>query len=318
MSKTSGNEYFDLNSEHNWQNKNDTKKLKRSYLQPRPDFAGDCKRKKINIAMLQNGNICESLKDGKYRLVIINTCGFNSIAQLFAAACIHPVFYDYLTNSAADMFRFMKNFIEKGPTKSIYRQRATILRKIGYFVSKNAFNVITVDALSNVCNLCEYLLSEEPSCTLQKRCTNCKKTITNDMNLISLDFQTIASHGYSIIAQVIDGFINNNYRECRQCKKSVELSANYRSHLLIECVQDKNVAVTLETFPKILKLDNESFSLIGVVHFISGRNISAVGHYTTYALYGDTWILFDDSAKTNRSFTEDITVNPEVCLYIKL
>lgn len=44
--------------------------------------------------MLQNGNLCESFKDGKDRFVVINTCGFDSIVQLFAAASIHAVFYD--------------------------------------------------------------------------------------------------------------------------------------------------------------------------------------------------------------------------------
>jgi len=43
-------------------------------------------------------------------------------------------------------FEFIKNFIDKGPCKLIYRQRATLLRKIEYFVSKNTCNVITINA----------------------------------------------------------------------------------------------------------------------------------------------------------------------------
>lgn len=75
--------------------------------------------------MLQNGNLCESFKDGKDRLVVINTCGFDTIVQLFAAASIHAVFYDFIINATSDMFKFIKNFIDEGLIKSIYKQRAT-------------------------------------------------------------------------------------------------------------------------------------------------------------------------------------------------
>lgn len=313
-SEKSENEYSDLNNEHNWRNKNERKTFKRTYLQPRPDFAGVCKRKKIDIAMLQNGNLCESLKDGKDRLIVINTCGFDSIVQLFAAACIHEIFHDFLINATSDMFQFIKNFIDKGPIKSIYRQRAKILRKIGYFVSKNTCNVITVNALSNICNLCEYLLNEEPSCTLQKECGNCKKATTQNL---TLDFQIIQSHGYNSIARAIQDYITNNYKECKQCGENVELKVNYHSQLLIECIGDKNVEVALKTFSKTLILNNASFSLIGVVHYSSGRSAKSIGHYTSYALYGDKWILFNDLLKKCRSVTEDNIVNPVVCLYIK-
>jgi len=181
LSEKSDNEYSDLNNEHNWRNKNERRTFKRTYLQSRPDFVGVCKRKKIDIAMLQNGNLCESFKDGKDRLVVINTCGFYSIVQLFTAASIHAVFYDFVINATSDIFKFIQNFIDKGPIKSIYKQRATILRKIEYFVSRNTFDVVTVNALSNVTNLCEYLLNEEPSCILQKECDNCKKMTTKNL-----------------------------------------------------------------------------------------------------------------------------------------
>lgn len=317
LSETSESEYSDLNNEHNWRNKNDRRTLKRTYLQPRPDFIGVCKRKKIDIAILQNGNLCESLKDRKDRLIVLNTCGFDSIVQLFAAACIHADFYNFLINATSDIFQFIKNFIDKGSIKSIYKQRATILRKIEYFVSKNVSNTITVNADSNICNLCEYLLIEQPSCTLQKECGNCKKATTKNLTLINLDFQIIQSYGYNAIAKAIQDYLINNYKECKQCGGNVELRTNYHSHLLIECIGDKNVQVALKIFPKTLTLHNASFSLIGVIHY-NGGCASKSGHYVAYALYGDKWILFDDLLKKHQSITENNTVNPVICVYIKM
>lgn len=296
-SDKSENEYSDLNDEHNWRNKNERgTRIKRTYLQPRPDFIGVCKRKKIDIAILQNGNLCESLKDGKDRLVIINTCGFDSIVQLFATACIHTFFHNTLVNATSDIFQFIKNFIDRGPCKLIYRQRATLLRKIEYFVSKNA-NVITINALSNVSNLCDFFFNEEPSCTLLKECDNCKKTITRNLTLFNLDFETIQLHGYDTIAQAIQNYTTNNYKKCTQCGENVKLKANYHSHLLIECIGDANIKIPLKTFPKTITLHDVSFSLVGVIHYIGGRNVKSAGHYTAYSLHGDKWILFDDLLK---------------------
>lgn len=223
-SENTKNEYSDWNDEHNWQNKNERKTIRRTYLEARPDFTGVCKRKKIDMAILQNGNICESIKHGKVRFVVINTCGFDSVVQLFSAACIHETFHD------------------KGVCKLIYRQRATLLRKIDYLVSENTSNVVTINALSNVCNLCEFFFKGDPSCTLIKTCDNCKKTTTRNLILFNLDFQTIQSHGYNTIAQAIQNYTTSNHKKCEECGENVKLTVNYHSHLLIECVGDGNVS----------------------------------------------------------------------------
>jgi len=124
---------------------------------------------------LQNGNLCESLKDERDRHVVTNTCGFDSIVQLFATACIHTTFYNILINATSDIFEFIKNFIDQGPYKLIYRQRAILLRKIEYFVSKNTCNVITINVLLKISNLYKFIFNKEPSCTLLKECDTVKK-----------------------------------------------------------------------------------------------------------------------------------------------
>jgi len=63
LSDKSENEYSDINDEHNWRNKNERgTRIKKTYLQLRSD-TGVCKRKKIDFAILQNGNLCESLQE---------------------------------------------------------------------------------------------------------------------------------------------------------------------------------------------------------------------------------------------------------------
>jgi len=188
------------------------------------------------------------------------------------------------------------------------------LRKIEYFVSKNTCNVITINALSNVSNLCELIFKENPSCTLLKNCDNCNKTTTRNLIVFNLDFQTIASHGYDAIAQAIQSYTTINYKKCTQCGGKVELKVNFHSYLLIECIGDTNVEVALKT----MTLHNASFSLVGVIHYSGGRNIKSVGHYTAYSLHRNEWIHFDNLLKKRSSVAEDNTVNPTICLYVKI
>lgn len=75
--------------------------------------------------------------------------------------------------------------------------------------------------------------------------------------------------------------------------------------------------VPLKTFPKAITLNNTTFSLIGIVNYTGGINATSVGYYTAYTLYGSNWILFDDLLKKCTSVTENSTVNPVICLYIK-
>jgi len=55
-----------------------------------------------------------------------------------------------------------------------------------------------------------------------------------------------------------------------------------------------------------------------VLYDSGGRNIKSVGRYTAYFLHRDEWILFDDLLKMCSSVTENDTVNPIICLYVKI
>jgi len=74
---------------------------------------------------------------------------------------------------------------------------------------------------------------------------------------------------------------------------------------------------SVKNFPK--NNDTPSFSLVGVIHYSGGRNIKSVGHYIAYSLHRNEWILFHDLLKKCSSVTEDnTTVNPTICLYVKI
>lgn len=168
----------DLLHEHNWRNKNNPKKPRRSYLDPCSDWdtRGAYNKKAVGIIQLQNGNICPVLTIKKNKIVVKNTCGFDSIVHILANACEHDSFRTIIDNAETDCFKFIKNYLQWGPCPKIYKTRALLLQEVAYFVEKDTLPGITaIDATSNVCNLCEYVFKDEPSYMEISLCLKCKK-----------------------------------------------------------------------------------------------------------------------------------------------
>lgn len=73
----------------------------------------------------------------------------------------------------------------------------------------------------------------------------------------------------------------------------------------------------LKTFPKIIKIDDVTFTLIGIIHYVADQSTS-IGPYTAYTLYGDKWILFDDLLRKCVYVTEETIINLAICMYVKV
>jgi len=112
--------------------------------------------------VLQNGNISPVLKVGASNIIVKNTCGFDSIVHILAAACVYDKFKATVDTATTEAFKFIKFFVQLGPTKSIYKMRAEILKNVTCFIQATVTpDIVTVDALSNVVNLCEYVFPEK-------------------------------------------------------------------------------------------------------------------------------------------------------------
>ncbi|KYN04648.1 hypothetical protein ALC62_04479, partial [Cyphomyrmex costatus] len=109
----------------------------------------------------ENGNISPILKIGSNSIIVKNTCGLDSIVQIMAAACVYEKFKETVDTATTDAFKFIKSFVQLGPSKKIYKIRAELLKSVTSFIQDTAIpNTVTIDALSNVINVCEYVFQE--------------------------------------------------------------------------------------------------------------------------------------------------------------
>lgn len=90
--------------------------------------------------------------------IIQNTCGFDSLVHIFANETIEPFNVALKTesmNRIQKCFHLLDNNVEEGPTNRIYKKRA-LLKRIEFFIQNGATpDIIIIDFLCNINNLCE-------------------------------------------------------------------------------------------------------------------------------------------------------------------
>lgn len=105
---------------------------------------------------LVNGNKCTPIKILKNRFIIQNTCAFDSIAIIIVMAYYDNLSYKkYIDACENDLSNFCKNLAINGPSKEIYKLRATILKSI-FEVSMGITGVSIIYATCNV----SYIVSQ--------------------------------------------------------------------------------------------------------------------------------------------------------------
>lgn len=94
---SSEKEKNDLLFEQNWKNKNIPTKIKRSYLQERPDWNTiSIAKNAVGITLLKNGKLCTAISEKKLTYIVLNTCAFDSLVHILASATMFESFNNTL------------------------------------------------------------------------------------------------------------------------------------------------------------------------------------------------------------------------------
>lgn len=150
--------------------------------------------------------------------------------------------------------------------------------------------LLKIDALSNICNLCEYVFHKDWSAIAEFTCDMCKKNkfVGKTIPLINLD--TIASS----FQKSGEALQTSGFSERRCCNQSFSSVVTYGPQTFIECDNGSTNAVSLEQFPNSIELDRTKYILAGFVMYVGERTARSVGHYTAFVNKGTEWVEFDD------------------------
>lgn len=112
---------YELIHEHNWRNKNESKRKKRSYFDTRPDRdAPGFNIKRLTFNVLQNENTCSIVGNKSCKIIIKNVCGFDSIVHILATACRNNSFHQIIESAESGAFKLINTFLKNGPYRNVY------------------------------------------------------------------------------------------------------------------------------------------------------------------------------------------------------
>lgn len=265
--------------QHNWRNKNTNQINKRkTYLDNCPDWdIINVGKTRIGVTNLQNGSLCSLISINKKRIVVTNTCGFDSIVCIIAGACINEFYKDVVETSNSNIMGFIRCFLKNGCSHNTYKLRAEILMNINQFSSQIDKNIITIDCLSNIGNIAQYVFQSDPSYIQTKSCNVCSKIIVRQSVIIPINIDIIKKYGFSELSKaILEGMPNNNSICCDQLMSE---NKRYGTQIFIECDTIEygiERDYSLKEFVPKLQIDNNSFRLVGVIARYGG---TGSGHY---------------------------------------
>lgn len=251
-------------AEHNWRNKNQSRRKKFKYGDPCPWINAD-KFVLTDLPTIPNGNLCPVVREREKSFVIRNTCGFDSLCQIIAVTAINESYYkDAIVNCSSPIFTCVKEFLCTGLSKKFYVKRVNALNIPNLLSENRSRRIIQIIATSNVADMATWIFKDDASCIKTKHCLACEKENSRKIIVISADFDIWVKEGAIGLAKAVTHGIN---RDKLCCDVSPTITFNYGQQLLIETgFNDKTSR--LENFPEhIIMPGDTTFRLAGIVAY---------------------------------------------------
>lgn len=301
------------------------KRPRKSYLEPsseiiQTDFTR--LRKIAPIGLLKNGHLV-NLKPIRITkdlsLTLSNTCGFDSIIQLMAAAfCDSETFQQLiqLNREYSETASVIYNIVKEGVTKKTYKMRALLLQKI-FNTEEHPCGIINLQCETEISNLLPKL--DCMPCIFNRiQCTCCSYSETKLDNFI----EVIITNEISIENAIKQKLGRHQYK-----KKCVHLTCSgqvYKTtevgltHLFVVPLNSttKNFEVnsSLKDIPARIVIGNNIYILRGLIGYI-GPQIG-LGHFIAYCFrHNWKWEQYDDREAGSQPCSSKKMVRVQLLLY---
>lgn len=261
----------------------------------------------VGIPLISNGNLCEPVHFDGIKVIVKDTCAFNSLLQvIMSAITTYPSYKKAIRTIDFKILKLADKLLTDGKVTAAAKiERARILRNIPIFQkSQYTRQLETVNANCSAAHLAEYIL--HPSYTRSLYCNTCKTTNKCNFTFLNINVDIIFQNGPGHMQDAVNSAINTNYI-CKNCKKAQEYNLIYGSHILIDMsiLTDSNYIpssklplghIELNAISKHIKVGGKSYNLIGAIRFIGDTGVNE--HYTGIVYTGLKWYEYDDRRVT--------------------
>lgn len=241
-----------------------------------------------------------------------NTCGFDSLSQVFATAyCDSKSFQTYLESIISNEFiTFVLHMIKKGACSSTYKKRAECF--LTWPRTELAQGLTKINGEATISKVLDHFFNESIfSVEYVETCRNC--------SFISVTKKSYVP--YSLNTDDLEQHIRNTVPAevtCTQCQSDTMCNIlNINSNLLIlEPFDDLNqraeYSCSLNSIKQKLCIFNKTYQLRGIVSHIG----SNVGHFRAYCVrHNKRFELYDDLQKKKTDVSSTTIVNIQVLIY---
>lgn len=247
---------------------------------------------------MQNGNSLEPAWIGARLIKIKNTCPFDSVIELLSTAYIDNSSYkakiDTLKDNSLTLL-LMDDYVNNGPTKQIYQQRASILDNIYGFQN----NVL--DCKDNVTFLVSKILKDLPSCYKIKICENCGSSCELRTS-IEVDQSSVSN-----LHNFIGDYFNDRTSTCRECHTICKTQINPGLHVMLDLefaldsqfhrdiYPDAPDKINLSDLPTKIFIKGNNYILNGLIGYFPAHSEDEIGHYIAICRrVTNCWEIHDD------------------------
>jgi hypothetical protein len=182
-------------------------------------------------SLLINGNLATPIIVSKKRYLVQNTCPFDALSVLVVTAYTDILNYQHFVDTSNNCFlQFCKTLALKGTSRSIYKQKVTLLSKI-FDVDSGVTDINLINAKCNVNYLISKYLIDVPSAYETKNYSNCttNKQFHNATIILNI------TNGFKTIEDGLYKYLNSISSDCSECFTGImKTSRELNSHLFIE------------------------------------------------------------------------------------
>lgn len=298
--------------EENWRGKNPTSSA-RTRRRSKYSILEKTIEKVQNVPILKNGRRKEYSK--KLIVFTYNTCGFDTIFQIFAT-----VFVDYESlqvrfKESIDLFRSMiitafdKDKVASRKMDDLYNRRDTICKTIYETTTpKTNSNLLMIDCVGNISYTIEHVLPQVFfSYTVTKSCTLCENSVLSHRVYIDINLDEFAGEQVSI--QNLNDHINHELlleRISSKCTNTscfviFKVDAEFSKIIMIDVQltgERPNKQFSINEAPQTLQISGVEYKILALIQFIkTGESIEDVGYYVAHVRrINNEWKTYDDKS----------------------
>jgi len=332
-----------LNNKENWRGKgktdankkrkkkidNEKHRKKLNYLDACADWDFLPNGPTVGIPLISNGNLCEPVHCDGVKIIVKDTCAFDSLLQvIMSAIATYPSYKEAIRTIDCKIIKLAERLLTDGKVTATVRvERARILRNVPIFQkSQYTRQLETVNANCNAAHLAEYIL--HPSYTRSLYCNTCKTRSERNFTFLNINIDVIFQKGPSYMQDAINSAINTNYI-CKNCKNPQDYDLIYGPHVLIDMsiLTDLNYIqvsklpldhMELNAISKRVEIQGNFYNLIGAIRYIGHTGTN--GHYTGIVYTGLKWYEYDDLSRKRTplsTFKSTFKIIPHVLIYVR-